>query len=293
MKNKLFIYLIFLSSWGLTGSAQDSVQREMILNLSYNMPADLVPYLKVTAKEKVGRQFISLKGINAIVYIGEQTETGLIEKVTTDEKGDAFIFIPPAFKSAWDSPNTLNFYVVTDANKDFQSTSSELQVTKAKIEIDTATEDDVKYIKAKVIQLKDGNWVPAPDVELKISVKRSLGNLPISGEDSYTTDTAGEVSAEFDRDSLYGDDKGDLRIIVRTEDNDTYGNIRSEKIVNWGKAPIIDHTFFTKRSLWAPRFKTPFWLLGLAYGIIGAVWGTLIYLIIQIIKIRKLGRTTT
>lgn len=290
MKNKIFIYLLLLATSGLTTAAQDSVQREMILNLTYNMPANLVPYLKLSAKEKVDRKFIGLKGINANVYIGEEAETGLIEKVSTDEKGEAIIFIPPSLKTVWDAPDPLNFYAVTDANKDFESTSAELQVTKAKIEIDTTTEDDVKYVKAKVVQFKEGSWLPAPDVELKIAVKRSLGNLPISSEDTYTTDSSGEVSAEFDRDSLLGNDKGDLLIIVRTEDNDIYGNIRSEKLVTWGKVPMIDHTFFTKRSLWAPRFRTPIWLLGLAYGIIGAVWGTLIYLIIQIIKIRSLGK---
>lgn len=292
MKNKLIIYLLLISLSGLTTSAQDSVQREMILTLTYNMPANQVPFLKISAREKIDRQFVGLKNINVNVYIGEQTEPGLIEKVTTNEKGDAFIFIPPAFKSAWDSPEPIHFYAVAEANKVFESTSTDIEVTKAKIEIDTATEDNIKYVNAKVTELKDGNWVPAPDVELKIFVKRSLSNLPINGEYSFTTDSTGIVSAAFERDSLNGDDKGDLVIVARTEDNDVFGNIRAEKIVNWGKAPIIDHTFFTKRSLWAPRFRTPFWLLGLAYTIIGAVWGTLIYLIIQIINIRKLGRKT-
>ena len=91
------------------------------------------------------------------------------------------------------------------------------------------------------------------------------------------------------RDSLLGDSHGNLILVAKTENNETYGNIYAEKNVNWGVAPKIEN-ILDKRSLWATRFKTPFWLLGLAYSIIGAVWGTLIYLIFQLIKIRKLGK---
>lgn len=290
LKNKTILLVLFTLCAGMSVPAQDTEPREMILNLVYYMPNNMVPYLKLTAKEKVNRQFIGLKNIVASVYIGEESEAGLIEKVKTNDKGEAVIFIPASFKSSWDSPEPVNFYAVTEADTVFKSTSTELQVTKAKIEIDTLTEDDIKYVKAKVTQLKDGAWIPAPEVDLKISVKRSLSNLPVGSEFTYTTDSSGIATAQFERDSLYGDDKGDLILVARTEDNDVFGNIRAEKLVDWGKAPVIDHSFFSKRSLWATRFRTPFWLLGLAYVIIGSVWGTLIYLIVQIIKIRKLGK---
>jgi hypothetical protein len=78
-------------------------------------------------------------------------------------------------------------------------------------------------------------------------------------------------------------------LIARTEDNENFGNLFAEKNVNWGVAPIMDDSF-NHRSLWATRTKTPIWLLFLAYSIIAGVWGTLIYLIFQLIKIRKMGR---
>lgn len=290
LKNKFGLLLLISLLIGFVAKTQDSAAREMILTLAYYMPADNLPYLKVSAKEKVDRKFIPQKDITASVYIGEETESGLLEKIKTDSKGESKIFIPASFKSIWDSGATFSFIAVSEANKIFQSTKSEISVTKAKIEIDTSSVDGIKNISVKVTALKDGEWQSAKDVELKIAIKRSLGNLPVGDDDSYTTDSTGTVIAEFKRDSLFGDDKGNYTIIALTEDNEIYGNIFAEKKVNWGKAPVIENSF-GERSLWATRNKTPYWLLLIAYSIIGIVWGTLIYIIVQIIKIRKLGRS--
>jgi hypothetical protein len=82
------------------------------------------------------------------------------------------------------------------------------------------------------------------------------------------------VTAEFKRDSLLGDAKGNFILIARTEDNENFGNLFVEKNVNWGAAPVMDDAF-NHRSLWATRSKTPIWLLGLAVAIIAGVWGTI------------------
>ena len=165
----------------------------------------------------------------------------------------------------------------------------EAQVTKAKIEIDTSRTDEAKNVTVNVKELQNGEWVPANGVELKIAVKRSIGNLPIGDEETYTTDSTGSVTAEFKRDSLLGDNKGNFILVARTEDNEKFGNLFAEKNVNWGVTPIFDNSF-DQRSLWATRSKTPIWLLGLAGSIVAGVWGTLIYLILQVIRIRKMGR---
>jgi hypothetical protein len=272
--------------------AQDSVARELLLNISYYKPFDNVPYLKITAREKVDRKFIPQPGINGSVYLGEQTESGLLGKIKTNTHGEAFVYIPSAFKAGWDSMSPVKFSVTTEATKIFDATSAEAEITKSKIQIDTSGNEEGKNITITVSSFHDGAWLPAKDVELKVSVKRSLGNLPVGEEESYTNDSTGTITASFTRDSLPGDSQGNLILVARTEDNETFGNIFTEKIVRWGKPPVIENKF-NERSLWATRFKTPIWLLALAYSIIGLVWGALIYIIIQVIKIRKLGKMTS
>jgi hypothetical protein len=259
------------------------------LNVNYYQPQNNIPYVLVTTKTKVERKFIGVKDLKVNVYLNEVSDSSLLQSFQSNITGEERIYIPPSFKGIWDATSSLTFIAVAAANKEFDETKSEAAITKAKIEIDTSRTDEAKNITVSVKELQNGKWVPANGVELKIAVKRSIGNLPIGDEESYTTDSTGSVTAEFKRDSLLGNNKGNFILVARTEDNEKFGNLFAEKNVNWGVAPIFDNSF-NQRSLWATRSKTPIWLLGLAGSIIAGVWGTIIYLILQMIKIRKMGR---
>ena len=291
-KNKPGLILMALSLAGIMSNAQDSTgseKKELQLNVSYYQPQNNIPYVLVTTKTKVDRKFIGVKDLKVNVYLDAVTDSNLIQSFQSNITGEERIYIPTSFKGVWDAASSFTFIAVAAANKEFDETKGEAQVTKAKIEIDTSRTDDIRNVTVSVKELQNGEWIPAKGVELKIAVKRSIGNLPIGDEETYTTDSTGAVTAEFKRDSLLGDAKGNFILIARTEDNETFGNLFAEKNVNWGVAPIIDDSF-NHRSLWATRNKTPVWLLFLAYSIIAGVWGTLIYLIFQLIKIRKMGR---
>ena len=273
-------------------SAQDSTKnekKELQLNVAYYQPQNNIPYVLVTSKTKVERKFIGVQDLKVRVYLNEVSDSNLLQSFQSDATGEQRIYIPTSFKRIWDAASSFTFIAVAAANKEFDETKGEVQVAKAKIEIDTSRTEETKNVIVNVKTLQNGEWVPAKGVELKIAVKRSLENLPIGDEESYTTDSTGSVTAEFKRDSLLGDSKGNFILIARTEDNENFGNLFVEKNVNWGVAPILDNSFY-QRSLWATRSRTPIWLLALAGSIIAGVWGTIIYLISQMIKIRKMGR---
>ena len=289
LKNKMGLILMTLLLAGTVCFAQDSTKKELQLNVAYYQPQNNIPYVLVTTKTKIERKFIGVKDLKVNVYLNEVSDSNLLESFQSNITGEERIYIPTSFKGVWDATSSLTFIAVTAANKEFDETKSEAAITKAKIEIDTSRTDEAKNITVSVKELQNGVWVPAKGVELKIAVKRSIGNLPIGDEESYTTDSTGSVTAEFKRDSLLGNNKGNFILVARTEDNEKFGNLFAEKNVNWGVAPIFDNSF-DQRSLWATRSKTPIWLLGLAGSIIAGVWGTIIYLILQMIKIRKMGR---
>ena len=73
------------------------------------------------------------------------------------------------------------------------------------------------------------------EIEMKLGLKRSLGNLSVGDEETYTSDSTGMASAEFMRDSIPGDKNGNLILVARVENNDIYGNVVEEKSVPWGK----------------------------------------------------------
>ncbi len=139
------------------------------------------------------------------------------------------------------------------------------------------------------MMLANNEWVPAKDVEMKVGVERNGSILSAGDKETYTTDSTGIVSVEFKRDSLPGDIKGNFILAAKVEDNDQFGNLLVEKTVPWGVTLKPDQSFFNQRTLWSTRFKTPLWLLFMAYSIVIGVWGTIIYLALQIVKIKKLG----
>ncbi len=170
---------------------------------------------------------------------------------------------------------------------------SDYTINKAKISLDTTTVDGVKNITASVMKLNEKNqWVPVPDVEITIGVKRMNSILPAGDEPTYTTDSTGTATAELKKDSLPGDEKGNYILAAKVEDNDVVGNLRFEETVPWGVRTEIDRSFFKQRTLWSTRFRTPFWLLFTVYGIVIGVWGTLLYLVFNLVKIGKIGKKT-
>lgn len=269
---------------------QDSVEKTPTLTLKYFSSEQNVPYVLVQSRLKVGRKFEPVNGIAVKIFLDSVGPgTLMTDKAVTNKYGEAIAAIPPVLKNAWEATTKHKFIAEASGNKDFDGTEAEIEISKAKLFIDTSTADGTKTISVAVKQQEKGNWIPVKDVELKIGVQRMESVLKVGEEDTYTTDSSGEVKTEFKRDSLPGDSKGNLVLVANVEDNDNFGNLKAEIIVPWGASTNPINTF-NERSLFGTRDKTPVWLLLMAYGIIGIVWGTLVYLVALIFKIRKLGK---
>ncbi len=283
----LVVLALLLSSAAIS---QDSVAKTPVLNLRYFSSENKIPYLLVQARWKAGKKYQPAKGITVKLYLDSTSDAfALNEKVVTGESGEAIAILPPALQTKWDASPKHKFMAEATGNKEFDGMSADVEITKAKLEIDTSTDADTKTVSTTVTALQNGKWVPVKGVEMKIGIKRLGGNLKIGDDDTYTTDSTGKISAQFKRVSLPGDEKGNLVLVAQVEDNDQFGNLTVEKTVPWGAKLKIVNTF-NQRSLFATRNKTPGWLLFMAYLIIGIVWGTLLYLVSRLVKIKKLGR---
>jgi hypothetical protein len=291
MKRKYKIRIGLLSllvSLGFVGVAQDSVKHELVLNVSYFMDNNKIIYLKANAKTKIDTKFQPVKNAIVKLYLDTQSDSSFIGKITTDEKGIAKAILPPSLKSFWEASSSHSILGFTEANAEFEGVSSETAITKTKMTIDTSSDGETRSITVTVLAQKDNEWIPAPDVEMRVGIKRMGGILSAGDEETYTTDSSGVVTVEVKKDSLPGDEKGNIILAAKVEENDIYGNLMIEKTVPWGVAVNPDNSFFQQRTLWSTRFRTPPWLLFMAYSIVIGVWGTLIYLVFQIVKIYKL-----
>lgn len=268
--------------------AQEEEKPELMLNVSHYTSNNSLQYLKVKTQFRADNKIQPVKDVTVQLYLDSIAENNLISKMKTNENGEAETSVPVKLKEQWAASTQHKFIAVAGGKTG--ETVTELQITKAKIIIDTANADGTRSVTAQVFSFINGEWMPAADVEVKLGIKRFGGTLKIGEEETYTTDSSGKVSGEFKLDSLPASDaKGNIVLVAKVEDNDQFGNLSVEKTVPWGRYYRHQNTF-GRRSLWAAQFRSPLWLLFMAYSIIGSVWGVIIYLVFSIFQIKKSGK---
>jgi hypothetical protein len=271
--------------------AQDTVKAEPMVALKYYSNPQGIPYLMVQSQLKKGKKFSPLPKQVVKIFLDGETPSDLVTKTYTDEEGKAKIVLQPELKDKWLSTGKHTFTGVLEANSLEDERTTTLEITRARLTMDTTNEDGVRSIVVKAFYFDDKEWKPAKDVEMKVGVER-LGSILSAGEEAtYTTDSTGSATVEYKRDSLPGDTAGNFMLAAKVEDNDTYGNLLVEQPACWGRPTKIDRSFFNQRALWSTRFHTPYWLLSMAYFMMAAVWGTVVYLVLQIVKIKRVGKT--
>jgi hypothetical protein len=260
-------------------------KNKLILGLGYYNDNNQVQYLKANTKAKIEGKFKQVSGIPLSFYISSETEANLLGKATTDYHGLAVIPIPAIAKDEWNKSPSQSFLVVSDSSKSYSAVMTSIDLTKARIKLDTAED---KKIEATLIAQKGANWVPIKGVDIKIAVKRLGGDLNVNDTPTFTTDSLGVASADFKLLNLPGDSAGNLVLIAKVEENDVYGNITTERTVPWGTRSVYVSDF-NRRSLFARAGRPPLWLLWMASCITLSVWAVIFYLFFQIWKLKKLG----
>jgi ribosomal protein L7Ae-like RNA K-turn-binding protein len=285
----LFMLLLLLTiSTGKT-YAQETETPPTLLSLKYFLPENKVPYINVITKKKIGRKFEPVPGVTINVYLTAAAPGNLLGKVITASNGEGRIAFPPALKASWDSLDAFTILAESVPTGKEELLSAELPIKKAILIVDTINVDGVRNVTGLLKEKKGTEYVTVGDIEMKLRIKRLLGNLTVGEAETYTSDSSGVASAEFKKDSMPGDEKGNIILVARVEDNDIYGNLVVEKSVPWGK-PAIAEVNFWHRTLWSTGNRAPIWLLAIAFSIILGVWGTIFYLVKQVFKIRKMGK---
>ena len=283
----IFMFLMFAMVSGI--SAQDSTAGEPTVKLRYFVKNNSSHFLQIETGLKAGRKFTILPNQVVKLFLDSSSAENLIAKSYTDMRGRATIFIPSSLKDKWNNSASHSFIAVLEATSVEEERTTKIDITKARITMDTANNEGTRGVTAMVESYQNSEWKPAADVEIKVGIRRLGSILPGGEKVTYTTDSSGKISMDFNKDSMPGDQKGNLMLAAEVEDNDLYGNLMIEKVVPWGIAPQQDKNFFNQRTLWSTRSGTPWWLLLMAGSIVIGVWGTIGYLVMQIVKIKKLS----
>jgi len=158
---------------------------------------------------------------------------------------------------------------------------------KTAITLQLTEKDSVKRIIARAWQITaNGAKIPLPDRKIVVGVKRMFGILPLNLSNGYTNDE-GKVTALF-TDDVPTDTAGQLIITAFIDDPSCEpGTI--EETTTWGTT--WEWTDMTKdRSLWARVRYAPIWLLISFTAVAGAIWLTILWVMLELKKVNDLGK---
>lgn len=156
------------------------------------------------------------------------------------------------------------------------------QDKEAKITLAFENGDSLKICKAAVTS----NDSAVKEVAVKLYVQRMFSLLPVG---DGTTDDEGIVNFEFPND-IPADQNGKLTIIAKIEDDENYKNTETRAEIDWGLKRNSVDSESAERSLSASRDKAPIYFIVATNLIIIGIWGTLIYVVLQIFKIKKISK---
>ena len=159
--------------------------------------------------------------------------------------------------------------------------ASYAQDKEAKITLTFEKADSLYVCKAMVTS----EGAPVIEVPINLSVKRLFSKLPIG--DAIATDSTGVATFEVPQD--IPSRNGKLTIFANIVDDENYMNTEASGEVNWGTVVVSDNSNVGERSIAAGRDGAPIYFIVASLLAIGLVWGTLLYAVLQVFKIKRLG----
>jgi hypothetical protein len=153
------------------------------------------------------------------------------------------------------------------------------------IAISTVYDSVKSLLSTKVVGISQKDTVPISGLELSLYAKRYFGKLLI--DEPKITNSSGIASFAYNK-ILPGDTAGNITVLAQIN-AEGLSEFKKEEIIHAGtvlNAPSLIET----RAMWTISSQAPIWLL-LSYSLVViGVWSFLIYIIFQIVKIRRLGK---
>ena len=289
MKRYLISHTIVLTLIGITlfglglqsASAQEKTQNKVRLKVDYVKIIDGDSYLDISTTARINKKNVSVPYLDLVIY--NETEQDDIElgTTTTNPKGKIKFVLPELASMLPDSSQIYTVKVAFKGNEGFKKASKSVRFKNANLSARLITKDSLNYISATLTDADSHD--PISDEHLDIQVQRLFNPLKL-GEEFNNTDDNGTILV-FIEEGIPGID-GDLMIEVVLYDNDTYGTIKSIIEAPIGKV-IVNESTFDNRTLWSTRSKTPLFILVFGNFLIIGMWGIIIYLIVNLFRIKK------
>jgi hypothetical protein len=284
--NNLHRYIVLLGILTLVTAsdlvAQKTQKKTTRIALEYIKNYDKTESLVATLRVK-DPKYIALNDVVVQFYSVYDTSKILLDKIRTNENGEAIFLLDDNPKILKDTSGVMSFEVEYFGDKSKNSSKRKLSVKQANLEMSFLQKADVKSIEVSANEIGlDGEPIPIEGITLQFYIKGTFSLLNFAKE---KTDEDGIVQVEFPVD-MPGDTAGVLTILVKIEENRTFGTIESRGKMNW--AIQLEPTKEKQRGL--GDTDAPLWMVYTLIILLSAVWFHYFYVIFLIIKIKLANR---
>ena len=285
-KTAVFICLISLVCCNKSSIAQEKKDTvsEITPNLTlvYTSTSDdsIVLNANIFIKRETGT--FGLENAEVVFSVSDGKEKKNIGIVKAGYNGDAILKVPVKSGLLKDKEGKTTYTANFSGKGKYLATATSTTVKLAKIQLTFSVEDSIHTIHVKVTQTEGNNEIkPVPKEKVIIYVPRMLSDLKIGEID---LDEKGTGSVEYTG-GLVGDSLGNLMMIAKIEENDSYGNVTGKSTVSWGIPKQYYLAERPARELWTPI--APVWMIVTLIIMLAGVWGHYIFAVIQLVMIKR------
>lgn len=271
---------VLMSCLLLTISVRVNAQYKARLSVEYHKIIGDRSFISVAAKFKGDDGYEPATMLPLTIYNEISDDSlALIGEITTDMKGDAQLAIDLSAFPKVDSVVKYTYVVKIEDSDKFKNAKKSVSFMDVDLKAEAIVKDSLDHISATLV---DAIGNPLKGVKLSVTLERLFAPLGI-GESSYKTAKDGTILVPIEE-PLPGVD-GILTFEVML-DSKKYGVV-SYKLEAPIGVQIVDKSTFDQRTMWSPPTKTPLFLWIFPNLIILGIWGVILLLLVNLVKIYK------
>lgn len=209
-------------------------------------------------------------------------KSAILGSVTTDKDGKATLKLDKGTNYLKNKEGITEVKASFTGTGKLTGSEASVKFKDISIQVSLVEKDSVNTVHLQASTLgAAGETVPLKETNFNVYVQGLYSRLKV-GECFVD---GGEGSFQFPT-NIPGDENGNLKIFVRLEENEVYGEVEKTENAKWGnhRSGFVE----PQRSLWTSG--APIWMITTLIILLAGVWSHYMYAIIQMIKIRKEGK---
>ena len=278
----IVIVLAILMLAAFNGNAADKLQPRM--KVTYKKLTDGVRRITVLVfATDSGNKVYPEGGIIDFYATRDSGAAVSLGNSPTDWKGKTIFDIPADRKIPRAADGTFTIKAEYKGSDKFESVENAVTAKDIVLEMSFDEADTSKTINLFAYEHGPGGAkIAVPSLDVDFCVTRLYGLFPFG---TAKTDSSGRCSMAFSR-TLPGDSLGEVMLVARIQENETYGNAETQKAVKWG-VPFIPEVI-QHRGL--GDTDAPLWMVYTLIVLLSGVWIHFSYIIYLVLRINSIGK---